>query len=300
MPIMYPHLLKRIPLFALLDDDEVTVLSENLDQKRVFAGKVIFNQGDPGGQMFIVQSGKVEIFIRDDNEEKVILSYVESGGIFGELSLLDNEPRSACARALEDSFLFIVDRHDLDLLFAKHSDAAMNILTMLSKRIREADSLVQKRVVTRNVNEETATLTFSQRLADFFASIAGDMRFFYFSVIWFGTWIIWNLGLIPGVQPFDPFPFGLLTMIVSLEAIFLSTFVMISQNRQAEREKVRNDIEYEINVKAELEVREVNKKLDAMEELLVSHLSAVRTNISKLRTDQVKTQSNEEPLWSDE
>jgi CRP/FNR family transcriptional regulator, cyclic AMP receptor protein len=287
MPILNPGLLKNVPLFALLDDDEVSVLSEQLDQEQLYPGQLIFERGDPGGIMYVVQSGLVEIYLMDNNQEKVVLSKVEPGEIFGELSLLDNEPRSACAKAVEQTTLFVIDRTDLEILFNKHRAAALDIMAMLSKRVREADKLLAERVVSRNVNTEmTEKLTFSQRLADLFAAVAGDMRFFYASFIWFFVWIVWNLGLIPGLEPFDPYPFGLLTTIVSLEAIFLSTFLLISQNRQAEREKVRNDIEYDVNIKAELEVRELHQKMDALEALLVKHLVQVHTNIDKIQTNQ--------------
>ena len=93
-----------------------------------------------------------------------------------------------------------------------------------------------------------------------------------------------NTNIIPGLQSFDPFPFGLLTMIVSLLAIFLSLFVLISQNRQTEREKVRNDIEYEVNVKAELEIRDLHIKVDKMEELIVGHFSRIHTNVDRITT----------------
>lgn len=297
MPIMYPHLLKKIPLFALLDDDEVTVLSEQLDQKRVYAGQMVFNQGDAGGTMYVVQSGKIEIFVKDDNNERVTLSTIEPGGIFGELSLLDNEPRSAGAKALEDTFLFVIDRHDLEMLFEKHKHAALDIMTMLSRRIREADILVRQRVVARNVNEESALpVNFGTRLSDVLTMVAGDIRFTYFCAIWFFLWITLNTRIIPGLEPFDPFPFGLLTMIVSLLAIFLSLFVLISQNRQTEREKVRNDIEYEVNVKAELEIRDLHNKVDKMEELLVDHLSKIHTNVDRIHTvtDTMKKVNDEE------
>lgn len=294
MPIMYPHLLKKVPLFALLDDDEANVLAEQLDQKRVYAGQMVFNQGDEGGTMYVVQSGKIEIFVKDDNNERVVLSVVEPGGIFGELSLLDNEPRSASAKALEDTFLFIVDRHDLEMLFEKHKHAALDIMTMLSRRIREADILVRQRVVARNVNEESALpVNFGTRLADLLTMIAGDIRFAYLCFIWFLVWIVLNINIIPGVAAFDPFPFGLLTMIVSLLAIFLSLFVLISQNRQTEREKVRNDIEYEVNVKAELEIRDLHNKVDKMEELLVEHLSRIHTNVDRINTGTMNTVKNE-------
>ena len=286
MPIMYPHLLRKVPLFELLDDDEVKVLSEQLDQKRVFAGQMIFNQGDDGGTMYVVQSGKIEIFLKDDNNERVVLSVVEPGEIFGELSLLDNEPRSAGAKALEDSFLFVIDRHDLEMLFEAHHHAALDIMTMLSRRIRDADVLVRQRVVARNVNEEAAPpLNFGTRLADLLTMVAGDIRFAYFCFIWFLIWIVLNIDVIPGLKSFDPFPFGLLTMIVSLLAIFLSLFVLISQNRQTEREKVRNDIEYEVNVKAEVEIRDLHTKVDKMEELLVNHLSRLHVNMDRMQTE---------------
>jgi len=286
MPIMYPHLLRKVPLFELLDDDEVKVLSEQLDQKRVYAGQTVFNQGDDGGTMYVVQSGKIEIFLKDDNNERVVLSVVEPGEIFGELSLLDNEPRSAGAKALEDSFLFVIDRHDLEMLFEAHHHAALDIMTMLSRRIRDADVLVRQRVVARNVNEEAAPpLNFGTRLADLLTMVAGDIRFAYFCFIWFLIWIVLNIDVIPGLKSFDPFPFGLLTMIVSLLAIFLSLFVLISQNRQTEREKVRNDIEYEVNVKAEVEIRDLHTKVDKMEELLVNHLSRLHVNMDRMQTE---------------
>ena len=296
MPIMYPHLLRKIPLFELLDDDEVKVLAEQLDQKRIYAGQTVFNQGDEGGTMYVVQSGKVEIFVKDDNGERVVLSVIEPGEIFGELSLLDNEPRSAGAKAVEDSFLFVVDRHDLEMLFKAHEHAALDIMAMLSRRIRDADVLVRQRVVARNVNEEAAPpLNFGTRLADLLTMVAGDIRFAYFCFFWFLIWIVLNVNIIPGLVAFDPFPFGLLTMIVSLLAIFLSLFVLISQNRQTEREKVRNDIEYEVNVKAELEIRDLHIKVDKMEELLVNHLSRLHINVDRLSTETATMKSvNEE------
>ncbi|MBL8118817.1 MAG: DUF1003 domain-containing protein [Anaerolineae bacterium] len=289
MPILNPELLRNIPLFELLDHDEVMVIAEQLDQRRVLGGEMIFQKGDPGGMMYIVQTGKVEIFLKDKNNEKVTLDTVEANGMFGELSLLDNQPRSASARATEDSELLIIDRHDLEMLFQKHRNAVFDIMAMLSRRIREADVLLTERVVTRNVNEEATPKRpdFGQRLSDILTSVAGDIRFVYFSFIWFFVWITINLGLIPGIEPFDPFPFGLLTMVVSLEAIFLSLFVLISQNIQTKRDKIRNDIEYDVNIKAELGIRDLHDKVEEMQSLLVSHLSRLNTNVDRIQTGKL-------------
>lgn len=290
MPIANANLLRKIPLFELLDNDEVTLLAEHLEQKHYWGGQTIFKQGDSGGAMYIVESGKVEIFLKDKNNEIVILDQIKPGELFGELSLLDNQPRSASARATEDTLLFEVDRHDLEILFQKHHHAAFDILAMLGRRIREADILVSERVVARNVNEEMgAPSTFGEKLSDFLTRVAGDIRFVYFNFAWFAIWIILNTSIIPGLEAFDPFPFGLLTMMVSLEAIFLSLFVLISQNRQTAREKVRNDIEYEVNLKAEVEIRELSDKVEKMQDLLISHLSRMNTNFDSFR---IQTEQN--------
>jgi uncharacterized membrane protein len=226
----------------------------------------------------------VELFTTDDAKERILLSFMSRGDLFGEFSLLDNEPRSASAKAVEDTTLFVIDRHDLEMLFHSHQHAAFDLMAMLSRRIRETDKLIRTRVARNPNTEMTKALNFGERLSDFLTRVAGDIRFVYFSALWFLTWIVLNTRIIPGVEPFDPFPFGLLTMVVSLEAIFLSLFVLISQNRQAERDKVRNDIEYDVNIKAEIEIRDLHQKIDDMQELLLVHLHKMDSHIGQLNT----------------
>jgi CRP/FNR family transcriptional regulator, cyclic AMP receptor protein len=275
MPIVEAEVLRNIPLFELLDGNEIKVLAEQLDEARYLAGQIIFSAGDKGGTMFVIKSGSVELYIEDTSNNRVNLATLGSGNLFGELSLLDNEYRSATAKAIENTELIVIDRNDLQLLVAAHPAAALDMITMLGKRIREANKLVSERVA-RNVNDEVQTgITLGERLSDVLTAIAGDIRFVYFSVIWFFVWIVLNLNIIPGVNAFDPFPFGLLTMVVSLEAIFLSLFVLISQNRQAQRDKIRNDIEYEVNLKAELEIRELQRQIETLQQLMLQHLSSM-------------------------
>jgi CRP/FNR family transcriptional regulator, cyclic AMP receptor protein len=275
MPLRNAQILRNIPLFALFDDAEIEVLANQLDEKQYLAGKLIFHEGDPGGAMFIVHSGRVELFVDDKAGERISLGCVEPGNLFGEFSLLDLEPRSATAKAIENTELLVVDRNDLQALVKAHPDAALDMMAMLTRRIRESNIRVQERV-TRNVNEEIpAPVTLGARLSDLLTAVAGDIRFVYFSVLWFITWIVINAEIIPGIRAFDPFPYGLLTMVVSLEAIFLSLFVLISQNRQATRERVRNDIEYDVNLKAEVEIRALSKQVDNLQELMLQHLSSM-------------------------
>lgn len=299
MPIVDPEILRNIPLFSLMDDQELLELGKHLEEKHYFSGQLVFKAGDPGDAMYIVQSGKVELFMQDSSDSRVSLSFIGAGDLFGELSLLDKEPRSASAIAAEKTHLLIVDREDLQLLVTKHPHAAMDMMTMLGKRTREANSLIRERVV-RNANEEvTQSKTFGQKLSDVLTAIAGDIRFVYFSAAWFFIWIVWNTHIIPGVEAFDPFPFGLLTMVVSLEAIFLSLFVLISQNRQAERDKVRNDIEYDVNLKAEVEVRDLINRIDDLQQLMLEHFSTVEgangTASGSVKQSNAETKKADDP-----
>jgi uncharacterized membrane protein len=292
MPVIHPEILRNVPLFQLLDDQEATLLCEHLDERHYLAGQRIFSAGDPGGTMYVVESGQVELFIHDNNDERVHLTYIDKGELFGDLSLLDNEARSASAQAVTNTTTFVIDRNDLEILVKTHPHSALDMMAMLGKRIREADILLRNRVVSRNVNEEMAiSRTFGERLSDFLTRVAGDIRFVYFNFLWFGLWIVVNMSIIRGLEAFDPFPFGLLTMIVSLEAIFLSLFVLISQNRQAAREKVRNDIEYEVNIKAELEIRELRQQIEELQQLMLLHLAQMSTNLATPKQNNSPVQS---------
>ncbi|MDX2139151.1 MAG: DUF1003 domain-containing protein [Chloroflexota bacterium] len=280
MPIVDYELLREIPLFELLDEQELSALAGQMEQRRYLMGQIIYAVGDPGGVMYIVQQGRTEVFIRDKAHERVRIAVCEPGDIFGEVALLANDERHTNAKALEDTTVLIVDRNDLDFLFRKHPTAALDIISMLGKRIRETDVLVRDRVIARNVNEEMEEqIGFAERLSDALTRFSGDVRFVYLHVLWFTVWIILNIGWVPAIPPFDPFPFGLLTMIVSLEAILLSALVLISQNRQVERDRVRNDIEYDVNVKAELEIQQLHEKIDDMQDVMMQRLTEINRTL---------------------
>lgn len=266
--------LATVKLFELLDEDELNELANSIDAAYLKAGETLFNAGDYGESLYIVDSGQVELYIRDTAGQKIILKVAEEDDIFGEISMLDNRPRSATATALTDAELFVLDRDDLLLLFQKKPDAGLNMLASLSSMLRDADNLLRTRV-SRNVNEEIEEkLSTLQRVADWIAWFSGSMQFLIIHALWFIIWIIWNT--VPAVsQQFDPFPFGLLTMVVSLEAIFLSTIVLISQNRQVEKDHIRSDVEYDVNIKAEMEIAHLHEKTDQIYEQMVSRLAGI-------------------------
>ena len=270
--------LATVKLFELLDDEELGQLASTIDSMTIEAGETLFNAGDHGESMYIVNWGEIELYIKDTTGQKIVLKIAEADDIFGEISMLDNRPRSATAKALMRTELFILDRDDLLLLFQKKPDAGLNMLAAMSTMLRDADDLLRTRV-SKNVNEEMEEkLTTLERISDWIAWFSGSMQFLILNGIWFIVWIVINLVNL-GLQQFDPFPFGLLTMIVSLESIFLSCFVLISQNRQVAKDKIRSDIEYEVNIKAELEVAHLHEKVDRIYEQMLQRFAFLEKTI---------------------
>ncbi|HJT98615.1 MAG TPA: DUF1003 domain-containing protein [Rhodanobacteraceae bacterium] len=254
-------MLADVELFEHLDADERARLAEFIDVRRLAGGETLFHAGEPGESLYVVKTGEVELFIKDTAGQKISLAIASPGEIFGELALLDRSPRTATAVVLSPSELLELDRDDLLMLFQKSPAAALRLLAAMGRMTRKADELLKTRV-SRNANEEAAeNIGILQRIADWISWFSGSMWFLLINAVWFIVWIAVNTMPL-GVAQFDPFPFGLLTMIVSLEAIFLSCFVLISQNRQAEKDRVRSNIEYEVNIKAELEVAHLHEKTD--------------------------------------
>ena len=265
-----PQLLADVVLFEHVDADDRARLAEFIDEHRLDAGATLFKAGEPGESLYIVRSGEVELFIKDTAGQKILLAIAGPGEVFGELALLDRGPRTATAVAITDADLLALDRDDLLMLFQRTPTAALRLLAAMSHMTRKADELLRTRV-SRNANEEAEEkITLIGRISDWISWFSGSMLFLVLHAIWFVLWIavnIWPLGM----PQFDPFPFGLLTMIVSLEAIFLSCFVLISQNRQAEKDRVRADIEYDVNIKAELEIAHLHEKTDRIYTEMLEH-----------------------------
>jgi CRP/FNR family transcriptional regulator, cyclic AMP receptor protein len=264
------RMLAEVELFEHLNDEDRARLASFIDVRSLDAGETLFQVGEPGESLYVVRSGEVELFIKDTAGQRIALAIVGSGEVFGELALLDRSPRTATAIALADSTLIELDRDDLLLLFKTSPTSALRLLAAMGHMTRKADELLRTRV-SRNANEEAEeNLSVLQRVVDWISWFSGSMWFLAITTIWFAGWIavnIWPLG----VPVFDPYPFGLLTMIVSLEAIFLSCFVLISQNRQAEKDRVRSNIEYEVNIKAELEVAHLHEKTDRIHAEMLEH-----------------------------
>ena len=272
-----PEILAEVPFFSLLDDQERAALAARVDTISKPAGTALFNYGDPGDSLYIVRAGEVEIFFKNDTGEKIVLETAGKGDFFGEISLLDGGARTASAHVTKDLDAVVVDRGDLEEFLRARPAAAIDLLTAAGRRLRESAKLL-RRTASRNINEETQdNRTVVMRAADWISEFSGSLPFLFIHCGLFFVWIVLNTGPLArtAIGGWDAFPYGLLTMCVSLEAIILSVFVLLSQNRQVARDRVRNDIEYEVNVKSELEIAHLHEKFDHLHVELLERLSSL-------------------------
>jgi CRP/FNR family cyclic AMP-dependent transcriptional regulator len=274
-------LLKEVPFFQLMDEQERTALAGVLDVVQVPANQLVFNYNDPGDSLYIIRAGAVEIFVTDDTGKRIVLETSGVGDYFGEISLLDSGPRTAAVVATEDLEALRLDRPDLEQFLNRYPSAALDMLAVMGRRLR-ASAEQLRHTASRNVNEEMEDhRTLVQKAADWIAEFSGSMVFLALNALIFLVWIVANVEFVPGLSAFDPFPFGLLTMAVSLEAIFLSIFVLISQNRMAAKDRIRADIEYDVNLKAELEVAHLHEKVDRLQGDVLARLARIERFVSR-------------------
>jgi CRP/FNR family transcriptional regulator, cyclic AMP receptor protein len=257
-------LLSQVPLFQFLDEGERADLAQHMKVVNFAAEEQIFSIGDPGDALYVIAEGEAEMYFKNDTGEIIVLERACRGSFFGDLSLMDGGSRSASVKACQDVTLLQLDRHNLEDFLMKHPRASMDLLAAMGRRLRATVEQL-RHTATRNVNEELEDKRSAvQKAADWIAAFSGSLTFLFLHIVWFGSWILVNTVKIPGIPQFDPFPYGFLTLTVSLEAIFLSVFVLLSQNRQAAKEHVRSDIEYEVNLKAELEIAHLHEKMDRL------------------------------------
>jgi CRP/FNR family transcriptional regulator, cyclic AMP receptor protein len=267
---MDQDLLSNNPLFAKLNEEQLAELAGLLKEQRVEAQQPVFWIGDEGADFYVLQVGRCAVCYPDEMGHEVTIAVLKPGDFFGEISLLDGGPRTATIRAEEDVILYSLSRHDFLEFLKRHPTAAIHILTILGQRQRE---MLQKMRGLKNVNEVAEQrMSMWFRVADKIAAVAASGTFLGLHVLWFVVWILPNVfpGMIGKAEGWDPFPFGLLTMVVSLEAIILSIIIMVSQNRAGEKDRLRADLDYQVNLKAHMEVMQLHRKLDRVEQAVTA------------------------------
>jgi CRP/FNR family cyclic AMP-dependent transcriptional regulator len=267
-------ILEVVPLFADLDPKDLAILAERVDVVEIHQGETLFEYGDPGDWMGIVRSGQVEMTVKTKTGERVFLELAESGDFFGEISLLDMGSRTASAHVTQSGEMIVVDRGDLDELLRISPGSARKFLVATGKRLRVTASVLRNTAARNSYEAAREELNVIQLAADWVANFSGSLTFLILHLFLFGVYILFNVGLFHAGN-WDPFPFGLLTMAVSLEAIILSTLLLYSQNRQAARDRVRADVEYDVNLKAELQIQHLHEKVDQIHAQILGRLDAL-------------------------
>ena len=274
-----PEVLKNVPLFALLDDEETAVLAGQVELKHFAARQRIYRRNDPGGRAYVMVSGRVRVTTVDDDQQEVVLDEPTVGEFFGFASMLDQSPHQTDATAVEETTCLEVDRNDIAVLVQRKPLAGMDMLTVVGKQFHAAQQLVRIRA-TRNPNEIIEReATFGERLADSVARFGGSWSF----IITFGALlaIYTALNITLGKSAWDPYPFILLNLFLSMLAAIQAPVIMMSQNRQDEKDRLRGELDYEVNRRAETEVQGISRKLhflsdkiDDIEELLRKNLES--------------------------
>jgi uncharacterized membrane protein len=255
--------LRSVPLFASLDDDAARELRSLLSDKIVPQNTRLFRQGEKGDAMYLIESGRVRISIRDDDDAEVILAELAQGDFFGEMSIIDGRQRSADAKVIDDARLAILSR-DAFLSFVRtNPDVALEMLSALTDRLRRTDELLRSRV-SRNANEEErARSTVADRAADLIAEFGGSWKFIGVSIALIIFWICFNSFIL--IRGFDPAPYAMLNLVLAVIAGMQAPIIMMSQNRQGEKDRLRADLDYQVNLKNELSLAEVLRRLDVLE-----------------------------------
>jgi CRP/FNR family cyclic AMP-dependent transcriptional regulator len=255
--------LRSVPLFASLDDAAAVDLRNLLSEQVVTQNTRLFSKGDKGDAMYLIESGRVRISIKDDDKNDLTLAELAQGDFFGEMSLIDGRQRSADARVTEDACLAILSRDDFLSFVRENPDVALEMLSALSDRLRRTDELLRSRV-SRNANEEEAARqTIADRAADLIAEFGGSWKFIGVSIALIILWIILNSYIL--VRGFDPMPFQMLNLTLAVIAGMQAPIIMMSQNRQGEKDRLRADLDYQVNLKNELSLAEVLRRLDVLE-----------------------------------
>jgi CRP/FNR family cyclic AMP-dependent transcriptional regulator len=257
-----PAILSQVPLFALLDDEELAVLAAQVDLTRFAPRQRIYRIGDPGGRAYVLMSGAVRVTTIDDDQQDVIVDEPASGDLFGFASMLDCSPHQTNAVAVDEAVCVEVDRDDIETLIQRRPHAAMDMLTVLGRQIHAAQQLVRIRAA-RNPNEMIEEqMTFGERVADLVAGFGGSWTF----IITFlsGLVIYAAINVVLRGRAWDPYPFILLNLMLSMLAALQAPVIMMSQNRQDTKDRLRGELDFAVNRRAEAEVQALSRKLNSV------------------------------------
>jgi CRP/FNR family cyclic AMP-dependent transcriptional regulator len=256
--------LRHVPLFESLDDEAARKLCQLLESIDCKAKTFLFRAGDEGNAMYVIERGKVRISVQATDGREMTLTELGRGDFFGEMVLFDGQRRSADAIVAEDARLAVLSREHFLSFVRSSPNVALEMLTALANRLRHTDELL-RHSATRNVNvEEAARLTLADRAADIIAEFGGSWKFIIAAVLFFDVWVVINTWLLAN-SGFDPYPYLLLSTAINMLAVLQAPIILMSQNRQAHKDRLRSEIDYQVNLKNELALNEILQRLKALE-----------------------------------
>lgn len=256
-------MLRSIPLFEGLSEEDLEALSQALVTRTVKAGAMIFSMGDEGSAMYIVDSGDVNIHLPGDRSRRISLKDLQRGEYFGELALFDRMPRSASAVATTDAVLLELQRTTLEDYLERRPRAAMGILRTMGERLRETNTLLSARAA-KNVDEEfDRNLSWSDRLADAVAELNGSWAFILALLALALLWCMGNTSLF-FARPLDPYPYAFFNLALAILVGLQGPLIVMSQNRQSRKDRARADTDYQVNLKNEVNIETLLRELSEL------------------------------------
>ena len=274
-----PEELKHVPLFALLDDEELAILAKQVEVKKFAARQRIYKMGEPGGRAYIMAEGRVRVTTVDEDQQEVVVDEPGHGEIFGFAAMLEQTPHQTTAVALEDSICVEVDRNDISILLERKPMAGMDMLAVLGRQFHASQQLVRVRA-SRNPNEiiEEAE-TFGERIADRVATFGGSWTFIITFLLVLVIYSSTNVFL--DRKAWDPYPFILLNLFLSMLAALQAPVIMMSQNRQDTKDRLRGELDYEVNRRAESEIQGLSRKLNMLGEKVDDVEELIRERLAR-------------------
>ena len=261
-----PAILKQVPLFALLDDDEAAVLASQVELKSFAPRQRIYKMGDSSGRAYVMVSGRVRITTVDEDHQEVVVDEPIAGQFFGFASMLEQTAHQTEAIAAEETVCIEVDRNDILVLIQRKPHAGMDMLSVLGHQFHAAQQLVRVRA-NRHPNEiieEQATL--GERVADAVAAFGGSWTFISLFILFMLVYTAINISL--RGRAWDPYPFILLNLFLSMLAAIQAPVIMMSQNRQDKKDRLRGELDYDVNRRAHTEIQGLAHKLNLLNEKL--------------------------------
>jgi len=274
-----PEALKHVPLFALLDDDETAVLAGQVELKTFAPRQRIYKMGDASGRAYVVVSGRVRVSTVDQDHQEIVVDEPSHGEFFGFASMLEQTPHQTDAVALDEAVCIEVDRKDIEVLLQRKPMAGMDMLTVLGRQFHGSQQLVRVRA-NRHPNEVIEKdATFGERVADMVAGFGGSWTFIIAFGVFLVTYVTTSSWM--GNRAWDPYPFILLNLFLSMLAAIQAPIIMMSQNRQDTKDRLRGELDYDVNRRAAAEIQGLARKLNLLGEKMGDVEEIVRGKLGR-------------------